>query len=119
MAADDETAMGAIETIQGSEYGLATRALCCEALERAGSPQAREMSERAASYARKLTETIRDPELREMFKGRRYAAALLGAARGPSPSRPSRASGDPPSKPAKSDEESVRPGGDRGSLSSQ
>src|SRR5258706_16256916 len=73
----DTTAMGAIETLQGSEYGLATRALCCEALQRAHSPQARDMRERAASYARNLTEMIRDLPLREMFRKRPYVSALL------------------------------------------
>src|SRR6185436_16854983 len=34
------TAMGAIETLQGSEYGLPTRLLCSEALAKATSPQA-------------------------------------------------------------------------------
>jgi eukaryotic-like serine/threonine-protein kinase len=80
------TAMGAIETIQGSEYGLETRALCCEALENAGSPQAVELRRRMLAYVRKLADTIRDPELRSLFArrplvGRQLAtpeAAALG-----------------------------------------
>jgi serine/threonine protein kinase/tetratricopeptide (TPR) repeat protein len=71
------TAMGAIETIQGSEYGLETRMLCCAALATAGSPQARELRRRAGSYARDLHELIRDPELRHSFGSRPLVAPLL------------------------------------------
>ncbi|HEY4157326.1 MAG TPA: protein kinase [Polyangiaceae bacterium] len=71
------TAMGAIETLQGSEYGLATRALCCEALRAAGSPQAEEMRERAARHARSLLEHIRDPLFRRTFVERRIVRAVL------------------------------------------
>jgi len=73
------TAMGAIETIQGSEYGLETRSLCLEALERAGSPQVGEMRKRARSYALELYESIRDPELKHMFVKRSAAAKLFGS----------------------------------------
>ena len=34
------TALGAVETLQGCEYGLEIRALSADALKRAGSPQA-------------------------------------------------------------------------------
>jgi eukaryotic-like serine/threonine-protein kinase len=71
------TAMGAIETIQGSEYGLETRALCCEALENAGSPQATELRRRMLAYVRQLADTIRDPELRAMFARRPLVARQL------------------------------------------
>jgi hypothetical protein len=71
------TAMGAIETIQGSEYGLETRALCCEALENAGSPQSTEMRRRTLSYVKQLADTIRDPDLRAMFTKRPLVARLL------------------------------------------
>jgi serine/threonine protein kinase/tetratricopeptide (TPR) repeat protein len=104
------TAMGAIETVQGSEYGLATRVLCCEALERAGSPQARDMQGRAARYANHLIEMIRDPELREMFTRRRYVAALLAQhERGGS-------AAEPAGERLDARDESVRPGSDRGTL---
>lgn len=73
------TAMGAIETIQGSEYGLETRALCLEALERSGSPQVTEMRKRARNYARELYESIRDPELKHMFVKRGAVAKLFGS----------------------------------------
>jgi serine/threonine protein kinase/tetratricopeptide (TPR) repeat protein len=71
------TAMGAIETIQGSEYGLETRMLCCAALSTAGSPQAGELRRRAGAYARDLHELIRDPELRHSFGSRPLVAPLL------------------------------------------
>jgi tetratricopeptide (TPR) repeat protein len=72
------TAMGAIETLQGSEYGLRTRALCCEALRMAGSPQAEQMLDRARVYARGLLASIRDPEMRRLFVKRKVVAELLG-----------------------------------------
>ncbi len=71
------TAMGAIETIQGSEFGLETRALCCDALENAGSPQAGDMRRRALGYVKQLSDMIRDPELRAMFARRPLVARLL------------------------------------------
>ena len=71
------TAIGAIETIQGSEFGLETRAICCEALDRAGSPQANEIRKRAAEYARKLQEYIRDRHYHTLFAQRPAVQALL------------------------------------------
>src|SRR6187402_1506265 len=71
------TALGAIDTLQGSEYGLATRALGCETLRVARSPQAEEMRERAARYARSLLEHIRDPLFRQSFVERRVVQAVL------------------------------------------
>jgi serine/threonine protein kinase/tetratricopeptide (TPR) repeat protein len=71
------TALGAIDTLQGSEYGLATRALGCETLRVARSPQADEMRERAARYARSLLEHIRDPLFRRTFVERRVVKAVL------------------------------------------
>lgn len=72
------TAMGAIETIQGSEFGLETRAHCVEALEKAESPQASEMRMRACRYVEQILESIRDPELRDAFLRRKLVADLLG-----------------------------------------
>jgi tetratricopeptide (TPR) repeat protein len=72
------TASGAIETIQGSEYGLETRALCCEALETARSPQAPQMRERAEGHARTVRDSIRGAEFRETFLKRRVVIGLLG-----------------------------------------
>ena len=71
------TALGAIDTLQGSEYGLPTRALGCETLRVARSPQAEEMRERAARYARSLLEYIRDPTFRKSYVERRVVQALL------------------------------------------
>jgi serine/threonine protein kinase/tetratricopeptide (TPR) repeat protein len=75
------TAMGAMETIQGSEYGLSTRALCCEALSRAGSPQAKDMIARAVAWVEALAATIRDEDLRARFLGRRPARTLMALAK--------------------------------------
>jgi len=74
------TAMGAIETLQGSEYGLFTRALCCEALRKAGSPQAEEMRNRASDHVRRLLSYIRDPVLKGLFLKRRVVRDILGNA---------------------------------------
>jgi tetratricopeptide (TPR) repeat protein len=71
------TAMGAIDTLQGSEYGIPTRALCCDALARAGSPQSFEIRERARAYVSKLVEYIRDPNFRELFLKRRVVQEIL------------------------------------------
>jgi tetratricopeptide (TPR) repeat protein len=73
------TAMGAIDTIQGSEYGLETRALCLEALERSGSPQAKEMKKRGRRFAHEIFELIRDPELKHLFCRRPAVAKLFGS----------------------------------------
>lgn len=72
------TAMGAIETVQGSEYGLETRSLCVEALQLAGSPQATDMRNRAGAFALRLLDNVRDPELRASFAARPIVASLLG-----------------------------------------
>ena len=71
------TALGAIETIQGSEYGLATRGLCVEALENAGSPQAKELRGRAVAHVSALTGGIRDMELRRLFLQRPFVKKLV------------------------------------------
>ena len=72
------TAAGAIETVQGSEYGLETRALCLHALRAANSPQAKEMGARSAQYARGLLGFIRDPELRQKYATRSVVQTLVG-----------------------------------------
>jgi tetratricopeptide (TPR) repeat protein len=71
------TAIGAIETIQGSEYGLETRALCGEALVAARSLQAPELRQRAARYAEKLEASIRGAEFRASFSRRAVVVSLL------------------------------------------
>ncbi|HET9958651.1 MAG TPA: protein kinase [Polyangiaceae bacterium] len=72
------TAMGAIETLQGSEYGLHTRALCFRALRSAGSPQAAEAERRATAYVQRLLEQIRDPAFRRTFRQRPLVREILG-----------------------------------------
>ncbi len=77
------TTMGAIETLQGSEYGLETRALCLETLARTRSPQTASARTRAALYAKRLLETIRSPELKLSFASRPVVAELLRATSDP------------------------------------
>jgi serine/threonine protein kinase/tetratricopeptide (TPR) repeat protein len=72
------TAFGAIEALQGSEYSLEIRMLCCEALEKAGSPQAKEIRTRSGKVARRMAEGLRNPELWKSFMKRRAVVALLG-----------------------------------------
>jgi serine/threonine protein kinase/tetratricopeptide (TPR) repeat protein len=72
------TAMGALEALQGSEYGLLTRALCCEAMRRAGSPQAEDMRQRAAAYVHRLLSYVRDPVFRGLFSRRAVVRSILG-----------------------------------------
>jgi tetratricopeptide (TPR) repeat protein len=71
------TALGAVETLQGTEYGLEIRTLCADALKRAGSPQAANTRQRAVDYATALMETIRDMRLRRCFSERPMVAALF------------------------------------------
>ena len=71
------TAFGAVENLQGCEYGLDVRSLCADALKRAGSPQAPGAHQRAVDYANALMRTIRDPRLRKLFPNRPINAALF------------------------------------------
>ncbi len=71
------TALGAVENLQGCEYGLDIRSLCADALKRAGSPQAPEAHQRAVDHANALRGTIRDPRLRKLFPSRPVNAALF------------------------------------------
>ncbi len=71
------TALGAVENLQGCEYGLEIRALCADALERAGSPQAPHARQRAVDYATALAGTVRDPRLRRLFPQRPVNGAIL------------------------------------------
>jgi serine/threonine protein kinase/tetratricopeptide (TPR) repeat protein len=74
------TALGAVETLQGCEYGLEIRALCAEALGRAGSPQAPSARERAVDHAIALSNTIRSARYRRLFGERPKVARLLADA---------------------------------------
>jgi eukaryotic-like serine/threonine-protein kinase len=71
------TALGAVENLQGCEYGLEVRSLCADALKRAGSPQAPGAHQRAVDYANALMRTVRDPRLRKLFPNRPANAALF------------------------------------------
>lgn len=72
------TALGAVEALQGTEYSIQLRALCCEALDRAGSPQANQMRRRAASFVQECADHIRDPHLWRTFMARAPVVALVG-----------------------------------------
>jgi serine/threonine protein kinase/tetratricopeptide (TPR) repeat protein len=71
------TALGAVENLQGCEYGLEIRALCADALKRAGSPQAPNAHQRAVDYANALVRTVRESRLRKLFPQRPLNAALF------------------------------------------
>ena len=73
------TALGAVETLQGCEYGLDIRVLCADALKRAGSPQAPQAHQRAVDYATALASSIRDPRIRALFSKRAIVAVLFDA----------------------------------------
>jgi serine/threonine protein kinase/tetratricopeptide (TPR) repeat protein len=73
------TALGAVETLQGCEYGLDIRVLCADALKRAGSPQAPLARQRAVDFASALMSTIRDARLRRLFAQRPLIAGLFDA----------------------------------------
>lgn len=79
------TALGAVEHLQGCEYGLEIRALCAEALGRADSPQAAEARRRARDFADALANSVRDPRLRAAFTRRPMNAALAQSEPPPEP----------------------------------
>jgi serine/threonine protein kinase/tetratricopeptide (TPR) repeat protein len=80
------TALGAVENLQGCEYGLEIRALCADALKRAGSPQAPDALQRAIDYANALVRTVRDSRLRKLFPQRPLNASLFETTPAPAPS---------------------------------
>jgi len=80
------TALGAVENLQGCEYGLEIRSLCADALKRAGSPQAANAHQRAVDYANALRLQVRDPRLRMLFARRPMNAALFETTPVPLPS---------------------------------
>jgi tetratricopeptide (TPR) repeat protein len=83
------TALGAVENLQGCEFGLEIRVLAADALKRAGSPQAPQAWQRAADYGATVMSTIRDPRLRQLFARRPLLTALVDAT--PVPQRPASA----------------------------
>jgi tetratricopeptide (TPR) repeat protein len=70
------TALGAVEDLQGCEYGLEIRVLCADALKRAGAPQSDRAEGNAVNYAAALLGTIRDRRLRRLFARRTVVASL-------------------------------------------
>ena len=71
------TALGAVEALQGCEYGLEIRVLCADALKRAASPQAPAARQRAVDYASALMGTIRDSRLKRRFAERPLVTTLF------------------------------------------
>jgi tetratricopeptide (TPR) repeat protein len=71
------TALGAVEALQGCEYGLEIRLLCADALKRAASPQAPQARQKAVDYATALVATIRDPRLKRRFAERPLVTSLF------------------------------------------
>jgi tetratricopeptide (TPR) repeat protein len=100
------TALGAVENLQGCEYGLEIRSMCADALKRAGSPQAASAHQRAEDYARALLNSVRDPRLRKLFTQRPMNAALFETTPVPlvgqvqNPPEPRAAIAPPPHGPA-------------------
>jgi len=71
------TALGAVEALQGSEYGLQIRAHCASILLEAGSPKAGEALARAFAYADGVRQGIRDPRLKKLFADRPVVKMIL------------------------------------------
>ena len=88
------TAIGAVENLQGCEYGLDIRSMSADVLKRAGSPQAAGAHQRAIDYAQALLASVRDPRLRKLFSQRPMNAALFETT--PAPAAPASAEGPPP-----------------------
>jgi eukaryotic-like serine/threonine-protein kinase len=69
------TALGAVEAMEGSEYGIHARALCCRAVidaldnDRIGSTatMAAEVCRRSLAHVDKVASHAREPRLRELF----------------------------------------------------
>ncbi len=73
------TVLGVVDVVP-SEYGIEARSLACEALSRAGAPNAREACMRAAQYVQHRGDRIRDPRLRSLFFQRPTVRGLLDGA---------------------------------------
>ncbi|MBW2526062.1 MAG: AAA family ATPase [Deltaproteobacteria bacterium] len=82
-------AMGAIEAMEGSEYGVEVRSLCCDAAIRSQNGADEEppstampavtadVCRRALAHVEKVRGFIRDPDLRERFDNRRPVKTIL------------------------------------------
>ena len=76
------TALGAVEATVGSEYGIETRACCCEALRKGAPDSARDASMRAAAHVRRVASYVRDPRLKGLFLQRLVVDRILVEADG-------------------------------------
>jgi tetratricopeptide (TPR) repeat protein len=77
-----EGAQAALATLDAadstpSEYGVEIRTLCCEALDRAGAPEAPQAHARAARHLLTVAGRIRDDRLRRLFLERPAVRAIL------------------------------------------
>ena len=77
------TAMGAVDALQGCEFGLEVRVLAADVLKRAGSPQARVARQRAVDFAQSLRDLVREPRLARSFAERLLACRALRRPRPP------------------------------------
>jgi hypothetical protein len=71
-------ALGAIDAIQGSEYGIEIRARSYEALKVASSQHTAAAREKAAAHIRSVADAIRDARLRSLFLARPIVTNVLG-----------------------------------------
>ncbi len=71
------TALGAVENLQGCEYGLEIRVLCADALKRAASPQAPQARQRAVDYAISLSNSVHEARFKKKFLERPLVLALF------------------------------------------
>ena len=79
------TALGAVEAMEGSEYGIEVRSLCCEAIIKAvgndrsaaGSNLSTDVCRRALNQVDKLSGYIRDAQHRERFMHRPAVRSIV------------------------------------------
>ena len=93
------TALGAVENLQGCEYGLDIRSMCADVLKRAGSPQAASAHQRAIDHAHALLNSVRDGRLRKLFTERPLNAALFETTPVPAAPQADDAASAPPGAP--------------------
>ena len=74
------TALGSIEAVVGSEYGLEVRALCCEALSKGAPSIAADACLRAVAHVHRVACHVRDHRLRGLFYRRPLVARILAHA---------------------------------------
>jgi hypothetical protein len=80
------TALGAVEGMEGSEYGIEVRSLCCQAVIRAiasestgrsGSTMTADVCRRALNQVDRIAGYIREPRMRELFFQRPPVRAIV------------------------------------------